>query len=52
MSGSVGSERFVTSILVVHIWQLEWRWIFRIPVMLMLVGGITFYLAAPERPSA
>jgi OPA family glycerol-3-phosphate transporter-like MFS transporter len=35
---------------VVHIWELDWRWIFRLPVLLMLFGGITFYLVAREQP--
>ena len=28
----------------------EWRWIFRLPVLLMLAGGIVFYPVARERP--
>lgn len=49
-AGMASVLSFVTSILVVHIWALDWRWIFRIPVLLMLLGGITFYLVARERP--
>jgi OPA family glycerol-3-phosphate transporter-like MFS transporter len=49
-AGMASVLSFVTSILVVHIWQLDWRWIFRLPVLLMLVGGIAFYLIARERP--
>ncbi|MBA8876383.1 MFS transporter [Phyllobacterium myrsinacearum] len=41
---------YVTSLIVVHYLQLDWRWIFRLPVLLLLVGGITFYLVARERP--
>ncbi|WP_338693181.1 MFS transporter [Bradyrhizobium sp. 26S5] len=41
---------FVTSLVVVGYFQLDWRWIFRIPVALLLVGGIAFYLIARERP--
>ena len=41
---------FATSILVVHIFEMEWRWIFRIPVLLMLLGGVTFFLVARDRP--
>jgi OPA family glycerol-3-phosphate transporter-like MFS transporter len=41
---------FVTSIIVVGVLHLDWRWIFRLPVLLMLVGGITFYLVVRERP--
>jgi MFS transporter, OPA family, glycerol-3-phosphate transporter len=41
---------FVTSLVVVGYFQLDWRWIFRIPVLLLLVGGVAFYLIARERP--
>jgi len=41
---------FVTSIVVVGVLHLDWRWIFRLPVLLMLVGGITLYLVVRERP--
>ena len=41
---------FVTSLVVVGYFQLDWRWIFRIPVVLLLVGGIAFYLIAREKP--
>ncbi|MGH3587900.1 MAG: MFS transporter [Pseudonocardia sp.] len=43
---------FVTSTVVVGVLDLDWQWIFRIPVLLMLVGGITFYLVARETPAA
>jgi MFS transporter, OPA family, glycerol-3-phosphate transporter len=42
---------FVTSTLIVGVLDLDWHWIFRIPVLLMLVGGITFYLVARENPA-
>jgi len=42
---------FVTSTVVVGVLDLDWQWIFRIPVLLMLVGGITFYLVARETPA-
>jgi OPA family glycerol-3-phosphate transporter-like MFS transporter len=42
---------FVTSTIVVGVLHLDWQWIFRIPVLLMLVGGITFYLLARETPA-
>ena len=41
---------FATSLIVVGYFQLDWRWIFRIPVMLLLIGGIAFYLIAREKP--
>lgn len=30
--------------------DLDWRWIFRLPVLLMLFGGITYFLAVRDRP--
>lgn len=49
-AGMASVLSFVTSILVVHIFEMEWRWIFRIPVLLMLLGGVTFFIMARERP--
>jgi OPA family glycerol-3-phosphate transporter-like MFS transporter len=41
---------FVTSTLIVGVFELDWQLIFRLPVLLMLVGGITFFLVARESP--
>jgi OPA family glycerol-3-phosphate transporter-like MFS transporter len=30
--------------------DMDWRWIFRLPVLLMLVGGVGYYLVARDRP--
>lgn len=49
-AGMASVLSFVTSIVVVHTLQLDWRWIFRLPVLLMLVGGLALYLVARERP--
>lgn len=49
-AGMASVLSYVTSLLIVQYLQLDWRWIFRIPVLLLLVGGITFYLVARERP--
>jgi OPA family glycerol-3-phosphate transporter-like MFS transporter len=43
---------FVTSLLVLDVWGLNWRWLFRLPVILMLLGGIVVWLVARDRPSA
>ena len=43
---------FVSSTVIVEILDLDWRWIFRLPVLLMLVGGITFYVLARDNPRA
>lgn len=49
-AGMASVLSFVTSLVIVEYLHLDWRWIFRIPVLLLLVGGITFYLVARERP--
>lgn len=49
-AGCASVLSFVTSLIVIEVLHLEWRWIFRLPVILMLVGGIVFYLVARERP--
>ncbi|AKS36715.1 major facilitator transporter [Mycolicibacterium goodii] len=41
---------FVTSTLVVEVFDLDWRWIFRVPVLLMLVGGSVFFIVARDDP--
>jgi len=51
-AGMASVLAFVTSTLVVDTFKLDWQWIFRIPVLLMLVGGIAFYLIARESPKA
>lgn len=28
----------------------DWRWVFRVPVLLLLVGGLVFYLVARDKP--
>ena len=40
---------FATSMLILEL-QLDWRWIFRLPVLLMLVGGLTYYFVVRDRP--
>lgn len=51
-AGMASVLAFITSTLVVDTFKLDWQWIFRIPVLLMLVGGIAFYLIARESPKA
>lgn len=41
---------YVMSTLVIDVWELDWRWIFRLPVLLMLVGGLAFFFIARDRP--
>ncbi len=42
---------FATSLLVLDVLQLNWRWIFRLPVILMLLGGLVVWFIARDRPS-
>ena len=42
---------FATSLLVLDVLHLDWRWIFRLPVILMLLGGLVVWLIARDRPS-
>ncbi|MDB6048847.1 MAG: Glycerol-3-phosphate transporter [Pseudomonas sp.] len=49
-AGCASVLSYVTSIVVLEVLHLEWRWIFRLPVLLMLAGGIIFYLVARDRP--
>jgi len=42
---------FATSLVVLDVLQLNWRWIFRLPVILMLLGGLIVWLLARDRPS-
>ena len=40
---------FTTSTLILD-FDLGWRWIFRLPVLLLLVGGLAYYLIVRDRP--
>jgi OPA family glycerol-3-phosphate transporter-like MFS transporter len=42
---------FVTSLVVLDVLELNWRWIFRLPVILMLLGGLVVWIVARDRPS-
>ncbi|HAZ02159.1 MAG TPA: MFS transporter [Prolixibacteraceae bacterium] len=41
---------YVTPLVVLKVFGLDWRWIFRLPVLLLLVGGVVFYLVVRDRP--
>ncbi|AOW91634.1 MFS transporter [Rhodococcus sp. WMMA185] len=52
-AGGVASVvAYLTSTIVVDTLHLDWEWIFRVPVLLMLVGGIVFYLLSRESPDS
>ena len=41
---------YVTSLLVIDTFELGWRWIFRLPVLLLLLGGTVYFVVARDRP--
>jgi MFS transporter, OPA family, glycerol-3-phosphate transporter len=41
---------FVTPLIVLKGLDLNWRWIFRLPVLLLLAGGVAYYLIVRNRP--
>jgi len=41
---------FVTPLIILKTLELDWRWIFRLPVLLMLGGGVIYYLVVRNRP--
>lgn len=49
-AGMASVLAFGTSLLLVDTLQMNWRWIFRLPVLLMLVGGFVYYLLVRDRP--
>ena len=49
-AGCASILSYVTSVVVLDVLHLEWRWIFRLPVLLMLACGILFYFISRERP--
>ncbi|WP_246120042.1 MFS transporter [Blastopirellula retiformator] len=40
---------FGTSMLILEC-NLNWRWIFRLPVLLLLLGGVSYYLLVRDKP--
>lgn len=47
-SGIASIIAFSVCIEVLH--YLDWRWVFRLPVMLLLLSGIIFYCIARDKP--
>ena len=48
-AGMASVLAFTTSILILET-NLGWRWIFRLPVLLLIVGGITYFFIVRDRP--
>jgi OPA family glycerol-3-phosphate transporter-like MFS transporter len=49
-AGSSSVVTFLLSIFLLH-QNLEWRWLFRLPVLCLLAGVIIFYIFARSKPS-
>ena len=41
---------FVTALVVIYTLDLGWRWIFRLPVLLLLTGGVVYYFIVRDQP--
>lgn len=48
-AGSASVLTYVTSTLILT-YDLDWRWIFRLPVLLLLVGGTVYYVLVRSTP--
>ncbi len=48
-AGMASVLAFATSTLILEL-DLGWRWIFRLPVLLLLLGGVSYYFLARDRP--
>lgn len=49
-AGFSSALTFATCILVLSAFD-DWRWVFRLPVLLLLVGGVVFYIVARDKPA-
>ncbi len=41
---------YFTSLVVIDTFDLGWRWIFRLPVLLLLVGGVVYFFIVRDQP--
>ncbi|MFK8115218.1 MAG: MFS transporter [Rubripirellula sp.] len=48
-AGMASVLAFATSTLILEL-DLNWRWIFRLPVLLLLVGGVTYFIVVRDKP--
>lgn len=48
-AGMASVLAFATSTLILE-FDLNWRWIFRLPVLLLLVGGVTYFVVVRDKP--
>ncbi|WP_338696647.1 MFS transporter [Bradyrhizobium sp. 26S5] len=49
-SGAASVLAFISSIVVIDILHLDWRWIFRVPVLLMLLAGVIYFFIVRDTP--
>lgn len=49
-AGAASVVAYVLSVLIVDVWHLSWQWVFRGPVLLMVVGAVVMLLLSRERP--
>ncbi len=48
---AAGSSSVVSFLMAASVLHLGWRWIFRLPVLCLLLGALVFWLVARNRPS-
>ncbi|GAA5120200.1 MFS transporter [Luteolibacter yonseiensis] len=48
---AAGSSSVLTYLMAAWLVDFGWRWIFRLPVALMLVGSVVFWLVVRDKPS-
>ncbi len=41
---------YLLSIVMLDMYELDWRWLFRLPVLLLLIGCLFFYYMARDKP--
>lgn len=50
-AGMASVMSYITSLVIVDVLKLSWRWIFRLPVALMLLGALVVWVVARDKPS-
>ena len=50
MLGAASSTVLTFALSIVILQYMGWRWVFRLPVLLLLVGGIVYYIVARDKP--
>ena len=41
---------YLLSIVILDVYKLEWRWVFRLPVLLLLLGCTVFFIVVRDKP--